>query len=126
VYGNDPPALSKGSGFSTVQSSQQLRGIGASPGLAEGRVVILQSLQTLPTVDRETVLVIPYADSGWAPLLARAGGLITEVGGQLSHGAIIAREYGIPAVMNISHATQRFYEGQKVRIDGQQGIVEIL
>ncbi|HEY9644500.1 MAG TPA: glycerol-3-phosphate acyltransferase [Coleofasciculaceae cyanobacterium] len=126
VYGNDPPALNRGQGFSTAKSSQQLRGIGASPGLAEGRIVILQSLQTLPTISRETILVIPYADSGWAPLLARAGGLITEVGGQLSHGAIVAREYGIPAVMNIPHATQRFREGQQVRIDGQQGIVEIL
>lgn len=126
VYGNDPPALTETRPFAPADSAQQLRGIGASPGQAEGRVVVLQSLQTLPDINREMILVIPYADSGWAPLLARAGGLITEVGGQLSHGAIVAREYGIPAVMNIQHATQRFRDGQRVRIDGQQGIVEVL
>jgi phosphohistidine swiveling domain-containing protein/glycerol-3-phosphate acyltransferase PlsY len=125
IYGNDPPRITEDKPF-THPSSRQLHGIGASPGQAEGRVVILQSLQTYPEVNRNIILVIPYADSGWAPLLAQAGGLITEVGGQLSHGAIVAREYGIPAVMNIAHATQRLQEGQRVRIDGQQGIVEIL
>ncbi|MBW4661663.1 MAG: glycerol-3-phosphate acyltransferase [Drouetiella hepatica Uher 2000/2452] len=127
VYGNDPPRLSEDSRpIVLAESSRQLHGIGASPGLVEGQVVILQSLQTYPEVSRDIILVIPYADSGWAPLLAQAGGLITEVGGQLSHGAIVAREYGIPAVMNIAHATQRLQDGQRVRLDGQQGIVEIL
>nr|WP_239651359.1 PEP-utilizing enzyme [Neosynechococcus sphagnicola] len=70
--------------------------------------------------------MVPYTDSGWAPLLARAGGLIAEVGGRLSHGAIVAREYGIPAVMDIPHATQVLRDGQRVRIDGQLGTVEIL
>ncbi|HEY9625677.1 MAG TPA: glycerol-3-phosphate acyltransferase [Coleofasciculaceae cyanobacterium] len=127
VYGNDPPRAKDDSRpIVFAASSRQLHGIGASPGQAEGRVVVLQSLQTYPEVNRDIILVIPYADSGWAPLLAQAGGLITEVGGQLSHGAIVAREYGIPAVMNIAHATQRLQDGQRVRIDGQQGIVEIL
>jgi pyruvate, water dikinase len=54
------------------------------------------------------------------------GGIIAEVGGRLSHGAIIAREYGIPAVMDIAQATQKFKNGQRVRIDGYRGIVEIL
>ena len=127
VYGNDPPRMSEDiRPIVLAQSSRQLHGIGASPGQVEGRVVILQSLQTCPEVSRDIILVIPFADSGWAPLLAQAGGLITEVGGQLSHGAIVAREYGIPAVMNIAHATQRLQEGQRVRLDGQQGIVEIL
>ncbi len=71
-------------------------------------------------------MVVPYTDAGWSPLLARIGGLIAEVGGQLSHGAIIAREYGIPAVMDVADATHRLTTGQRVRIDGQRGTIEIL
>lgn len=123
VYGNAPPLPD--SSPLTARSSL-LQGIGASSGQVEGRVKVLQSLQLLPEIDRETILVVPYTDSGWAPLLARAGGLIAEVGGRLSHGAIVAREYGIPAVMDIHNATQLLQDGQRVRIDGQQGIIEIL
>jgi pyruvate,water dikinase len=70
--------------------------------------------------------VVPYTDAGWSPLLARAGGIIADVGGRLSHGAIIAREYDIPAVMDVHGATQILKDGQRVRIDGQSGRVEIL
>ena len=125
VYGNDPPRLASPT-FAPLQATQQLQGIGASPGQAEGWVVVVQNLQSIPAINRETILVVPYTDSGWSPLLAQAGGLIAEVGGQLSHGAIVAREYGIPAVMNISHATQKLRDGQRVRIDGRSGIVYIV
>ena len=124
VYGNAPPAPHLVT--STWQPSRQFQGIGASPGQAEGEIKLLRNLQSAPEVNRETILVVPYTDSGWAPLLARAGGLISEVGGRLSHGAIVAREYGIPAVMDIHNATQQLQDGQRVRIDGQRGTVEIL
>jgi phosphoenolpyruvate synthase/pyruvate phosphate dikinase/glycerol-3-phosphate acyltransferase PlsY len=124
VYGDDPPApVFRQHNW---QASQRLQGIGASPGQVEGRVRVVRNLTHLPEVDRNTILVVPYTDSGWAPLLARAGGLIAEVGGRLSHGAIVAREYRIPAVMDIHDATHLLQDGQQVRIDGQQGIVEIL
>ncbi|MBE9181641.1 glycerol-3-phosphate acyltransferase [Oculatella sp. LEGE 06141] len=127
VYGNEPPAVTEGQWrLSERNSVNQLSGIGASPGKAEGRVLILQNLQTVPAVDRNTILVVPYTDSGWAPLLAQAGGFIAEAGGRLSHGAIIAREYGIPAVLDVHQATQQLRDGQTVRIDGQQGTVEVL
>jgi pyruvate,water dikinase len=77
-------------------------------------------------IDRQTILVVPYTDSGWSPLLAQAGGIVAEVGGQLSHGAIIAREYGIPAVMNVTQATRVLQSGQWIRVDGERGRVEIL
>lgn len=125
VYGNDPPRLDSPT-FAPLQATQQLQGIGASPGEVEGLIVVVQNLQTIPPINRETILVVPYTDSGWSPLLAQAGGLIAEVGGQLSHGAIVAREYGIPAVMNIAHATQKLRNGQRVRIDGRSGIVYIV
>lgn len=124
-YGNEPPAPLVISSSST-SSQQRLQGIGASSGQVEGWVRVLVNLQVIPEIDRQTILVVPYTDSGWAPLLARAGGLIAEVGGRLSHGAIVAREYGIPAVMDIHNATQILRNGQRVRIDGQLGIVEIL
>jgi len=123
VYGNTPPAVPD---FDLGQPWQQLRGIGASPGQAVGQVKVLRNLQAIAGIDRNTILVVPYTDAGWAPLLARAGGLIAEVGGRLSHGAIVAREYGIPAVMEIANATQRLQDGQQVHIDGQQGTVDIL
>jgi pyruvate,water dikinase len=125
VYGNDPPRLAPIT-FSPLQASQQIQGIGASAGQVEGTIVIVQNLQSIPTITRDSILVVPYTDSGWSPLLARAAGLIAEVGGQLSHGAIVAREYGIPAVMNIAHATQKFQDGQRVRIDGRSGIIHLL
>ena len=122
VYGNAPPAPVS---LPTLTSDQILQGIAASPGQVEGRVKVLRNLQDIPEIDRETILVVPYTDSGWAPLLVRAGGLIAEAGGRLSHGAIIAREYGIPAVMDVRGATWLLQDGQRVRIDGYRGIVEL-
>ncbi len=124
-YGN-PPAVSLLMQTQSEPAQQSLVGIGASAGQVEGWVRVLSNLQSVPDIDRQTILVVPYTDSGWAPLLARAGGLIAEVGGRLSHGAIVAREYGIPAVMDIHNATQMFRNGQRVRIDGRSGIVEVL
>ncbi|ARV59694.1 pyruvate phosphate dikinase PEP/pyruvate-binding protein [Nostocales cyanobacterium HT-58-2] len=123
VYGNNPPAFP----FRTDIPSpdQVLQGIPASPGQAEGLVKVLRNLQAVPDIDKDTILVVPYTDSGWAPLLVRAGGLIAEAGGRLSHGAIIAREYGIPAIMDVHGATWLLQDGQRVRIDGYRGIVEI-
>ena len=125
VYGNTPPA-SPASSASPASPASLLQGIGASPGIVEGRVKVLKSWQLLSDIDRETILVVPFTDSGWSPILARAGGLIAEVGGRLSHGAIVAREFGIPAVMDVHNATQLLQDSQRVRINGQLGIVEIL
>lgn len=86
----------------------------------------MPSFQPFTDLEDDTILVVPYTDSGWAPLLARARGLIAEVGGRLSHGAIVAREYGIPAVMDVNHAMELLENGQWVRLDGQSGLVEIL
>lgn len=124
VYGNDPPEPVFQ--FNGAATAQRLQGIGASPGQVEGTILVVTSLTNLPKIEPNTIIVVPYTDSGWVPLLAQARGLVAEVGGQLSHGAIIAREYRIPAVMDIHNATQIFHNGQRVRLDGQQGIVEIL
>ncbi|MFQ3629394.1 MAG: glycerol-3-phosphate acyltransferase [Cyanobacteriota bacterium] len=123
VYGNEPPrpvAQPEQPAVSTFV------GIGASLGVAIGTIVIVRSPQDAPPLDRSHILVVPYTDAGWAPLLAQVGGLIAEVGGRLSHGAIVAREYGVPAVMNLSSATQQLRPGQRVRLDGETGVVEVV
>ncbi|HZG38333.1 MAG TPA: glycerol-3-phosphate acyltransferase [Nodosilinea sp.] len=125
VFGNEPP--SRGllpMTSATVQ--QKLTGIGASAGVVAGPVQVITQLETATAIEGPFILVVPYTDAGWAPLLARAQGLIAEVGGRLSHGAIVAREYGIPAVMDITNATQRLHTGQWVRLDGETGTVEVL
>lgn len=125
VYGNDPPEFFP-TPISQLPPSGQLQGIGASPGQMEGTVVILKTLDHIPSLDTQTVLVVPFTDAGWSPVLARVGGLIADVGGQLSHGAIVAREYRIPAVMNVEQATQRLRNGQQVRINGTTGQITLL
>jgi pyruvate,water dikinase len=124
IYGNPPvqPILFYSNSF----PKRRLQGIGASPGQVEGTVKIITRFQSVVNLERHTILVVPYTDAGWSPLLAQAGGIIAEVGGRLSHGAIIAREYGIPAVMDLHNATHLLRDGQRVRIDGQTGMVEIL
>jgi phosphoenolpyruvate synthase/pyruvate phosphate dikinase/glycerol-3-phosphate acyltransferase PlsY len=122
VYGHTPPHPLPPS---QLYSDQKLQGIPASHGQAEGKIKVVRDLQNLPEIDRETILVVPYTDSGWAPLLVKAGGLIAEAGGRLSHGAIVAREYGIPAIMDVHNATWILQDGQRVRMDGTRGIVEL-
>jgi pyruvate,water dikinase len=123
VYGYNPPHPIK----PVIDSSDNiLLGIPASQGRIQGRVKVLRTLQEAHNIDKNTILVVPYTDSGWAPILVQAGGLIAEAGGKLSHGAIIAREYGIPAVMDVRGATYLLQDGQQVQIDGYKGTVEIL
>ena len=124
VYGQPQPYSWKAPSITSDRHTYQ--GIGASSGRVEGTIEVISSLERSARIDRQTIIVVPYTDAGWSPILARAGGLISEVGGRLSHGAIIAREYQIPAVMDIADAVKIFQNGQRVRIDGQSGTVEIL
>ncbi|MEA5617464.1 glycerol-3-phosphate acyltransferase [Cronbergia sp. UHCC 0137] len=122
VYGYNPPHPI----MPIIELSDNiLTGIPASSGQVEGRIKVLRNLQDIADIDKQTILVVPYTDSGWAPILVRAGGLIAEVGGKLSHGAIVAREYGIPAVMDVQGATHLLKDGQQVRLDGSSGTVEL-
>ena len=111
---------------STFDSKTSVKGIGTSAGQIEGTVKVISSLEKAVQIDSKTIVVVPYTDAGWSPILAQAGGLISEVGGRLSHGAIVAREYNIPAVMDVANATTRFRDGQKIRINGKTGLVELL
>lgn len=122
IYGNILPRPR----LKTIRNSAILQGIPASVGTVEGIVKICRSLTNIIDQTENMILVVPYTDAGWSPILLTAKAIISEVGGQLSHGAIIAREYGIPAVMNIQGATTDLKDGQQVRVDGYLGTVEIL
>ncbi len=124
VYGNLLPNSQKSSIAPTTSATNIIQGIPASIGRVEGFVKICRTATT--DLGENAIVVVPYTDAGWAPLLLGATAIISEVGGQLSHGAIVAREYKIPAVMNIAEATTRLRDGQKVRVDGYLGTVELL
>ena len=102
-----------------------LLGNPVSPGVVEGIVHVVHDPQT-ETLDPGEILVAPFTDPGWTPLFINAGGLIMEVGGSLTHGSVVAREYGIPAVVGVRGATQQLQSGQRVRIDGSRGVIELL
>ncbi|MEG4631558.1 glycerol-3-phosphate acyltransferase [Microcoleus sp. AR_TQ3_B6] len=124
VYGNLLPNSQKRSIVPATSETNIMQGIPASIGCVEGFVKICRTVTA--DLGENAIAVVPYTDAGWAPLLLGATAIIAEVGGQLSHGAIIAREYKIPAVMNIAEATTRLRDGQKVRVDGYLGTVELL
>jgi len=102
-----------------------LVGTGVSGGVVEGpaRVVFDPAEET---VERGEILVAPSSDPGWTPLFLNAAGMIVEVGGRISHGALVAREYGLPAVVSVPDATERIRTGQRLRVDGTAGTVELL
>ncbi len=124
VYGNLLPNSQKRAIVPATSETNIMQGIPASIGCVEGFVKICRTVTA--DLGENAIAVVPYTDAGWAPLLLGATAIIAEVGGQLSHGAIIAREYKIPAVMNIAEATTRLRDGQKVRVDGYLGTVELL
>jgi rifampicin phosphotransferase len=99
-----------------------LRGTPASPGAvtAEARVILDPSDARLEPGE---ILVAPSTDPGWTPLFLTAGGLVMEMGGAMSHGAVVAREYGIPAVVGVPDATERIATGQRITVDGSNGLV---
>jgi pyruvate,water dikinase len=101
-----------------------LEGISGSSGFAEGRArIILDPIEARSAFSSDDILVIPFADTSWTPLFCGVGGVVVETGGQLSHSAIVAREYGLPAVVNVKDATRLIHEGQAVVVDGNRGRV---
>ncbi len=102
-----------------------LAGLPVSAGTHEGRVrVILHPAGA--KLERGEVLVCRSTDPGWTPLFLQAGALVMETGGAVSHGSMVAREYGLPAVAGVADATTRLTDGQRVRVDGQSGQVVLL
>ena len=101
----------------------KIPGTSASPGVVRGSLRIVESIEHLSEVREDEILVTSNTDPGWTAVFSKIGGLVTETGGILSHGAVVSREYGIPAVTAVKGATKILKTGQKVTLDGNEGII---
>jgi pyruvate,water dikinase len=102
-----------------------LKGVAASPGSVTGPARILHGPEDFSHMQTGDVLVAPLTTPAWTPLFARAAAIVTDIGGPLSHGSIVAREYGIPAVLGTGAATKRIRSGQVITVDGSAGVVTL-
>ena len=118
--GTEPEAVAR----STSTDDALLRGTPASPGsvTAQARVILDP---TGARLEPGEILVAPSTDPGWTPLFLTAGGVVMEMGGAMSHGAVVAREYGIPAVVGVPSATERIATGQRITVDGSKGTITL-
>ncbi|MEW6104845.1 MAG: PEP/pyruvate-binding domain-containing protein [Bacillota bacterium] len=105
---------------------QAYTGVGCSAGVVRGVARVVRSLDEAGTLRKGEVLVAPFANPGWMPLFNVASAIVLEEGGLLSHSAVVAREYGIPAVLQVEGATTRLHTGDLVVVDGGRGVVEVL
>lgn len=100
-----------------------MRGVPASRGTAVGRVRIIRGEDEFGELAAGEILVCPYTNPAWTPLFSLAAAVVADAGGAASHAAIVAREYGIPAVMGTGHGTRVLSDGQSVVVDGDTGTV---
>jgi len=113
-------------GEETDGAATDLKGIPCSTGTVRGKVKIVLQPENFTSLAEGEILVAPATNPGWAPLMMTAAAIVTEIGGALSHGAIIAREFGIPMVAAVPNITQRLQDGQRVEVNGSSGVVKIL
>jgi pyruvate,water dikinase len=109
-----------------IEGAERLQGVPLSAGVAEAPALVLEEPRTDNLPAEPYVLVCPSTDPAWVPLFVRARGLVMEIGGVLSHGAIVAREYGLPAVAGLPGVQRRLRTGQRLRVDGGSGTVTVL
>ncbi|MFA5845161.1 MAG: PEP/pyruvate-binding domain-containing protein [Coriobacteriia bacterium] len=114
------------SAWSVPRDAKTLKGISVSSGVVRGRARVFLAADTEEAVLPGEILVAPFTDPGWTPYFVPAAGIVMDMGGLLSHGSIIAREYGIPAVVNVGPATRIITTGQMIEVDGDKGEVRIL
>jgi pyruvate,water dikinase len=124
VLVSDGRAFHEGVGADS-DTEHSIRGSAVSPGVVEGTVrIVLDPYKA--HLEPGDILVCPGTDPAWTPLFLAASGLVTEVGGMMTHGSVVAREYGIPAVVGVHEATTRLSNGQRIRLDGSSGTITVL
>ncbi|MGE5723006.1 MAG: PEP-utilizing enzyme, partial [Sphingomonadales bacterium] len=104
----------------------EIRGFAASQGVVEGTARVVKSVQEISRLKQGDILVCQITNPAWAPIFQKIAGAVSDIGGSMSHAAIVAREYGLPAVVGTGQATSRIKDGQRVRVDGGRGVVTIL
>jgi pyruvate,water dikinase len=117
IYGETPPPV-------CFENTKIFLGVPASVGSYIGKSCVVKNKDDFPKLKKGEVLIIPYSDVSWAPLFAQAGALISASGGLLSHGSIVAREYGIPAIVSVENA-MRIPDGHMVIVDAHKGVVYV-
>ncbi len=125
----DPPATFVGVPPPVVMppaGGNVMRGLAASPGVVEGRARVLVREDEMDALQPGEILVVHTTDVGWTPLFLVAAGIVTELGGPLSHAAVVAREFGVPSVVNVVGATRAIRTGDLLRVDGDHGVVTAL
>jgi pyruvate,water dikinase len=105
---------------------ERLEGFPGSPGVVEGPARVILSFEEFPTLQSGEILICPYTSTAWTPLFLKIAGVVTDTGGMLTHAAIAAREYGIPAVVGTWNATNSIRNGDIVKVDGNLGVVEVV
>ncbi|MGW6384121.1 phosphoenolpyruvate synthase [Peribacillus butanolivorans] len=106
-------------------TAEAIVGLPVSSGVIEGRARVILKMEDADLEDGD-ILVTTFTDPSWTPLFVSIKGLVTEVGGLMTHGAVIAREYGLPAVVGVENATKLIKDGQRIRVNGTEGYIEIL
>lgn len=102
-----------------------IAGLPVSSGMIEGRARVILNMAEAD-IEEGDILVTPFTDPSWTPLFVSIKGLVTEVGGLMTHGAVIAREYGLPAVVGVENATRLIRDGQRIRVNGTEGYIEVV
>ena len=115
-----------GDGDAAAERKGVLQGLAASPGQAEGVARVITSFDQLRDVQTGDILVCPITAPSWAPVFSRIRATVTDIGGIMSHAAIICREYGLPAVVGTGFGTKSIKTGQRIRVDGHRGTVTVL
>ncbi len=118
-----PDFLSGDAALPVPNTGRRLQGLGISPGVVRGRVRVLHDPDEAGDLEPGCILVARATDPTWTPLFARVGGLVLELGGMLSHGAVVAREYHVPGVVNLPGVTTSLRDGTEVTVDGRNGVV---
>jgi pyruvate,water dikinase len=108
------------------EQAQELNGLGVSGGIATGKARVILRADIDEQLLAGEILVAPFTDPGWTPYFVPASAIVMDEGGIISHGSIVAREYGIPAVVNVGSATKIIKTGQKIQVDGDRGVVRLL
>ena len=121
-----PPPTGSAATDDPSNDDKRLSGLGAAVGRAQGRATVAEGVADFHRIEAGDILVAGQTDPGWAPVFFLIRGLVLERGGLLSHGAIIAREFGIPSVVDVRRATERIPSGSKVVVNGDDGLVHVL
>jgi pyruvate,water dikinase len=114
-----------GGNYNKQVPESALAGIGVSSGIVEGRARVVENMEDA-NIEKGDILITKFTDPSWTPVFVSIAGLVTEVGGMMTHGAVITREYGLPAVVGVVNATKLIQDGDYIRIDGNDGYIEVL